>query len=543
MTEVTLLSGGRRHRCVIETDASRLVFSKAPFSLKNEIKAMSGSKWDPERKRWSVSGNPRNLFQIHHMMKEPVDMNPYEPFEQPLEPLVGPVTRPLRAHQLEMIQKCITFRYQLLAAEMGLGKSLVAIEVWERLAAQYGWTAEDVAAKVWFVGPKSALESVELDMYKWDVKLKPTLMTYERFVIDSDPLEPPQVIFFDESSSLKTPSSLRARKAQSVTDAIRRDFGFSGCVVLMSGTVTAKRPSDIWSQAEITWPGFVREGSLKSFEDRYAIVVQGADADGNTFKKIEGWKDEEVACIPARLAGLLSVYRKDDYVKLPLRTFSEAVCEQTKRIKRIATAIVDAAPNVISGLTALRALSSGFQYDLDGNDDEDGERALVETLCPKDDVLRGILSEEESRGRIIVGASFQGSVDRAKRICLADGWDVITIDGRGWNCYTSDGERVKDHVLDFWANNSNRTALIGNPASCRFGLTLVEAKTTVVFDQNFSAEHRLQFLDRNYRIGQTEETRVVDIIHLPVDRLILQTLTENRRLEELSLGDLRESLQ
>jgi SNF2 family DNA or RNA helicase len=161
---------------------------------------------------------------------------------------------------------------------------------------------------------------------------------------------------------------------------------------------------------------------------------------------------------------------------------------------------------------------------------------MVETACPKDAELVKYLGREETRGRMIAFASFQGSLDRVKRLCQAEGWDVVMVDGRGWNCFKADGTRVKDHILDFWANNENKTVFVGNPASCRFGLTLTEAKTIVVFDQNFSAEHRLQSLDRNYRIGQDEEVEVIDLLHLPVDGLILDTLTENKRLEDLSLG-------
>jgi hypothetical protein len=544
MTEITLLSKGKRFDVKLEKcpKTGKLLFRKAAFGLKNDIKSMKGARWNPDRNHWGVDDHPRNHFQLQAMMVEPTNPNPYDWFEREQETLTD-IERPLQIQQIDMIERQLTFRYQIHAADMGLGKTLTAIEIAERLAALYGWTEEETEANVWFVGPKSALESVEADSHKWAGPAM-TLKTYERFVIDHEInlANPPQVLFFDECSGLKNPTALRSRAAQKMADAIRAKYGVDGCLALLSGSPTAKTPADIWSQAEICWPGFLREGSLKAFKDRYAIVEQGEDADGNKFSTVVGWKEDEVEQLPERLDGLMKVYRKSEYLDLPPRTFETRTTTVTPRIKRIAKALLASAPNVITGLTWLRALSSGFQYDEKGESVGD-ERAMVEAPCPKDDVLKSILAEEDSRGRMIAFASFQGSIDRVKRICQGEGWDTITVDGRGWNCYDQHNNRVKQHILDYWANNPNKTVLIGNPQSCRFGLTLIEAKTIVVFDQNFSAECRLQSLDRNYRIGQDHPVRVIDLIHLPVDELILETLMQNRKLEELSLGILMESLE
>lgn len=537
--ECVLRSNGKRYPVVLEQDKTKIYFRKSPFALKSEIKCMKGSRWNPDQRMWTVKRHPRNLFQLRAMMVEPTDENPYEWFERPLVELEA-TSRPLKPHQIEMIAKAMTYRYQLFAADMGLGKSLVAVEIMERMVWDYGWLPE-CPDQIWFVGPKSALESVELDMVKWGSAVRPRMMTYERFMLDHEKLPTPQVIFFDESTSLKNPNSLRARAAQEVTDNIRAEFGTDGMVIALSGSPTAKRPSDIWSQAEITWPGFLREGSIKAFEERYANVVEKQDLDGNRFRVIESWNEHEVDKLPARLKGLMTVYRKSEILNLPERHFVTRHHEPSARIKRIAKQLVEMAPNAITALTWCRALSSGFQYKED-EASENGDRPMVETKCPKDDTLREILDEEESRGRMICFASFQGSIDRVRRICLERGWDVITIDGRGWNCYSSDGSRLKDDALTFWANNPKRTVVVGNPASCRFGLTLVEAKTIVYFDQNFSAEHRLQSMDRNYRIGQDSEVRVIDLLHLPIDELILETLQNNQKMEHLSLGILMERL-
>ena len=63
----------------------------------------------------------------------------------------------------------------------------------------------------------------------------------------------------------------------------------------MSGTPSPKTPCDWWSQCEIAWPGFLKEGSRRAMEERLAFMVE-QQFDAGKFKKRIGWKDDERKC-------------------------------------------------------------------------------------------------------------------------------------------------------------------------------------------------------------------------------------------------------
>ncbi|MHC4300574.1 MAG: hypothetical protein ACYS7Y_25135 [Planctomycetota bacterium] len=130
----------------IHRENDRIYFVKSPFELKDEIKAMQGSKWhghipDDGRKIWSVADCTRNNFQLEFM----TGGNPYANWDQPLKNFS--YSRPLFDHQMLMSDHCLTYHYKILAAEMGVGKSLSAIEVMEK-SGFFDW---------WYVAPKSGL--------------------------------------------------------------------------------------------------------------------------------------------------------------------------------------------------------------------------------------------------------------------------------------------------------------------------------------------------------------------------------------------------
>jgi len=274
----------------------------------------------------------------------------------------------------------------------------------------------------WFwVGPLKSLENIEREWEKWNLSLswdKPKdgnalvesvrrnehhiyLTTYERLVkfmetrLDSDPI--PAGVIFDESSRLKSPATKRSKAAQDLSDMIRATYGIdSGYVILMSGTPSPKSPLDWWRQAEIAWPGYLKEGSKDQLETRLGFMVKQELPD-NVINVRMGWRDNSDKCVKCtklkdegahewdidnpdaawhdfekskdevsymyeRLAGLVTVVHKKDVLDLPDKVYEIDRCEPSPSTLRVAKTIAKGAPNVMTGITWLRELSDGFMY-------------------------------------------------------------------------------------------------------------------------------------------------------------------------------------
>ena len=400
MTVRTVSGSLIRVPATLEYEDGRILFLKSPFSLKDEIKAMCGSRWhgydeeDP-RKIWSVEDCQRNRFQLGFLCGEDVyawfdrDLirHDYRPLMRNGEP------KEFMAHQKDMADAGLTYHYQIWAAEMGVGKTLAAQMV-----------MENSGVDLWYwVGPKPSLPNIKRELKLWGFpfdRIQIEFFTYEglvRLVDEWDGSKPlPRGVIGDESSRCKNHTSQRSQGLQRLADMIREKYGFEGYVIEMSGTPSPKTPCDWWSQCEIAWPGFLKEGSQKAMEERLAFMVQQS-FDAGVFKKRAGWKDDETKCaicgesreegpheldgladpdeyhayqpsvnevsyLYERLKGLVVIKHAKDCVTLPDKRYRKIICKPSASVLRVAAAVVQAAPNAITGMTLLRELSDGFQY-------------------------------------------------------------------------------------------------------------------------------------------------------------------------------------
>lgn len=351
-----------------------------------EVKAMAGAKWHPDQKLWSFDRSQRNDFQLAYLRGE----NPYAPYD--LEIKHYEYNRPLREHQVEMADFTMARKKCILAAEMGTGKTLVFIEVMEKSGFE-DW---------WYVGPKSALMSVERELKKWRCRIRPEMLTYEmltrRMREWNDGDVAPHGVAFDESSRTKNPTAQRSQAALALANGVRDDWGQDGFVILMSGSPAPRSPVDWWSQCEIACPGFLKEGNVEKFKRRLGIITERESVAGGMYPHLESWLDDERKCAKCgkyqddivhdaegciidalayhpfqpstnevsylyqRMAGLVLVKFKKDCLDLPDKQYRVIEFTPSRKTLNLAKLVIAKSSTAVGALTLLRELSDGFQY-------------------------------------------------------------------------------------------------------------------------------------------------------------------------------------
>ena len=380
---------GRRYYADVhveeENDKLVLSFGYNP-QLVAEVKNMEGARWNPETKKWTIPNSVRNHFTIRFLMGEDV----YTRFDAPLAQ-VTPTRKEARDHQKEMISHGLSRRQCILAAEMGTGKTLAAIEIMERYP-HYTW---------WYVSTRSGLQAVKLEFLKWNCLVKPVFYTYDvlRNVIQNwQNGTAPQGIIFDESSKLKNSTTKRSQACRHITKSMLEEHGDECFIILMSGSPAPKAPTDWWHQCEMACPGFLKEGNEIKLKKRLALIVErDSSVTGTMYPHLVTWWDDEnkcshcgqlkdapnhtsvakvlgteactftpskneVAYLYERMKGLVLVKFKKDCLDLPPKVYMQRDLEPSATILRIAETIAKTSKSTLDALLKLRELSDGFQY-------------------------------------------------------------------------------------------------------------------------------------------------------------------------------------
>ena len=469
---------------------------------------------------WSVKNNERAKYNLAYLSgSRPVYGDYYK---------VNPKKFPeLFDHQVDIVSFILARKRCLIAAEMGLGKTLATLRAMELLFEQgiFNW---------WLVAPLGAQKEWKRQAEKWDAPIQPVVVTtYESLQKKMDTFpDPPQGVIFDESIKIKNHAAQRSQVAGELCRLIRQSSGY---IILLSGAPAPKIPTDWWHQIECIQPGHIREGNPHKFRERLAVIVK-KQGDYGPYKEVESWKDDEIASLGKRLKPLVLVKKKKDCLDLPDKVFDRIVCQANEQLLAVARALVAQAESPLMALEKLRELSDGFQYETG----DDGKRSYNWVGSPKLDILTELLDfyqrSNGGPGRLVIYACFQATIDHIfTYLSHNKDWEPFRIDGRGWS---------DERTLDFFDNNIGNYCIVANPG-CVHGLNLQRTNALVYYSNSFSPDHRIQSLDRRDRPGMdlTKGTRIVDIINLETDRLILEKLEHGIAMQEITLQEIQKCLK
>ncbi len=509
---------------VISDNKTRITF---PYNVQalEEIKQFQGRRFIDRSSggpAWEFENCERNTYALKYLMG-------WRPTECIHKIKWDHIDSNLYQHQVQIINFILTNRRCMIAAEMGLGKTLAMIRAMELSPANY-W---------WLVAPYGAQREWARQLDRWDAKCPPKIITtYESLHKYMDAAEhPPEGVIFDESYRIKNPSAQRSQAAGHLCRLMRENDPES-YIVHLSGAPAPKDPSDWWHQIECLEPGFIREGNIHKFRQRYANIVFETGEFGK-YPVIKSWKEDQLSKLGKRLSPIVLSLKKKDCLDLPDKIFDPITCTQGEEYSRVVDLMMKSAASPIEALTWLRELSDGFKYrsKMVHQEFPGEETPIYEWIgSPKIAILEELLDfyheENGGPGRLVVYASFIATIEYLEKFIKTKKWDVATISGKGWS---------DEKLLERFDSDTGNICLVANPA-CVHGISLQRTECLVYYSNSFSVDHRIQSLDRRDRPGMdtSKGTRIVDIINLPVDQLILDRLNSGIELQAITMKEIRQ---
>ncbi len=256
-------------------------------------------------------------------------------------------------------------------------------------------------------------------------------------------------------------------------------------------------------------------------------------SDGFQYKEVPTGGKEVCPACEGKRTGESNVYIGPDYSEDELAQVGATTSEQH--------------PDNVNHPEYWKLMEMACTY-CDGSGSVDSYHRITEEVdTPKEPALKDLLDEHEEVGRLVIYGGFTGSVERICSICKKAGWNVIRVDGRGWDSdIAKGGSLVMDsmELLKIFQSKDEefpRIAFVGQPGAAGMGITLTASPSIVYWSNDFNAESRIQSEDRIHRPGMdiNRGATIIDLIHLPSDMLVLNNLKAKRDLQSLTMGQMK----
>ena len=502
------------------------VFFTFPYNktLVSIVRNFGGAKWDKSTKIWTADAQSfRTKSMLGRLAVEPIGYKELWPRYRVDE---NPFTlKDLMPHQNLMATRLLNRHRVYWAADMGLGKTLSALRC-----------IQEINEEAWVIAPKSPILTWKDEIIKWGVD--PNLIKLiscsskgiNRAMEETE--HPPKVLIVDEMSKFKNPTAQRTKLLLELSHLMYQKYRGEEYVVGLSGTPAPKNPTDWWSQIECIIPGAITENSPKRLMERLAEVIKEQGAYGGSYLT-PFWKEEEINRFYKYLQPIVTVLRKKDCLSLPEKIYQVYTLEPTAETISAARVLLGREENTLTLTIRLRQLSDGV---LNG---------IVNT--PKDELLLEILEElrDNECSRVVIYAAFIDSVHKIRSMLNENGWSVIQVCESTWSGHAATTAKFNPHpsIRQFQSDDLDwPIAFVATAGSGGMGLNLTASDTIIFYSNTNTGEDRFQAEDRIHRIGM-KGARIIDLIYLPTDRKIMESLQQKRNLQDISLGELKDAFK
>ena len=449
-------------------------------------------------------------------------------------------------HQKDALKKCWNKESFAIFAEMGTGKTKIALDnacilynkgkidrllVVAPKGTYMNWVDQEIPTHVPDYIERNVLawKPNITDKYEQQLKAIRDVNDYKFkiFVMNVESLSTKKGIYYaklfltgksmmivDESTTIKNPQAKRTKNILSLA----REAKYRR---ILTGSPVTQSPMDLWAQMDFLDPEILGQQSFYAFRTRYAVVIT-ANAAGGTHKyqKIVKFKNL------AQLGQLVSPhsYRilKKDCLDLPSKVYMEREIQLTSEQERLYEQMRQEALATLNGktvttMTALTQLMRLHQITC-GHMKTDGGDTLNLKNNRLDELMQ-ILAE--TSGKAIIWANYIH--------------DILNIEaaikkeyGHTSYCTYYGATKAEDRqrcIYDFQNKMNDCRFFIGNTQTGGYGITLTAASTVIYYSNNYDLEKRIQSEDRAHRIGQKNPVLYIDLVSKgTVDEKIIKSL-------------------
>lgn len=448
-------------------------------------------------------------------------------------------------YQLDAVRAVKSLPYAAVFHEQGLGKTKIAIDL------ILLWLNEDVVDTVFIVTKKSLVKNWvdELATHSW---VTPGVLSDDRrtnsallnsavlvYVLNYEVVATNVELFrdflrtcrvgavLDESQKIKNPETRLAKCFHSLSSDFERR-------VIMTGTPSANRPYDIWSQVKFLDGGVALGCRYDAFRESRDLPQHATTSEVSEYGQRLARIMEEVRDFSVRET------KKTAGVQLPTKT--------------ILTHSVELAPRQADMYRAYRDQLAWELRDELENFILDNAEAILKRLL-----------------RLVQCASNPGLIDKEYAECpgklprLSALLDAAIRSGEKlvvWTRFVDNvewlAEQLAEHAprkvhgaMAIGDRNASIAAfkaearcrvLVATPGAAKEGLTLTVANHAIFYDRGFGLDDYLQAQDRIHRISQRKECFVHNLMAAgTIDEWVDELLNAKHRAAQLAQGDITAS--